>query len=325
MRGGTISGNIAENAGGGVYINSGTFTPAGTISGNAAPTDPQIGAKNSGSIPIYTVTVDSQIEGGTVTADKPTAKYGEAVTLTVTPDEDFLLRSLTVTDEENRNVPVAGNVFIMPSSDVFVTAEFEERFYYTVEISDDFDTDKGRLEINGNVSDYVLAGDPVTVTGVPYDSEAFVTSWTVLYEDEFSHEYSHAVTNIAHPSLNSITFPMPNARVRVSATFSGHDDLFVFVRDAVGGTVIADKTVIDKYDYENRTVSLQIQPDNGYAYVPGSLCVTEANDFTGEETDITERLETVTENSEYTLEVWDNSVYVSAPLKSRLSSRNTAS
>lgn len=69
----------------------------------------------------YTVTI-ATTEHGTVTADKTTAKEGETVTLTVTPDENYRLvkGSLKV-----NGVAIEGNTFTMPGKDASVTAEFE--------------------------------------------------------------------------------------------------------------------------------------------------------------------------------------------------------
>ena len=71
---------------------------------------------------LYTVTA-GEFEHGTVTADKAQAVEGETVTLTVTPAEGFALKSMTVTGDDGV-VPVENNSFIMPASDVTVTATF---------------------------------------------------------------------------------------------------------------------------------------------------------------------------------------------------------
>lgn len=71
---------------------------------------------------LYTVTA-GEVENGTVTADKAQAVEGETVTLTVTPAEGFALKSMTVTGDDGV-VPVENNSFIMPASDVTVTATF---------------------------------------------------------------------------------------------------------------------------------------------------------------------------------------------------------
>ena len=72
----------------------------------------------------YSVTVANSING-TVTANKNTAINGETVKLTVTPDDNYKIKSVTVTDSEGKAVSVDNNYsFVMPASDVTVKAEF---------------------------------------------------------------------------------------------------------------------------------------------------------------------------------------------------------
>ncbi|MBQ3463728.1 MAG: hypothetical protein IJH36_11620, partial [Clostridia bacterium] len=78
--------------------------------------------------PLYSVTV-AESEYGAVTSDKSSAYAGEEVTLTVAPDEGCDLVSLTVKDENNGEITVNGNKFIMPAGKVTVTAVFTVRKY----------------------------------------------------------------------------------------------------------------------------------------------------------------------------------------------------
>ena len=78
--------------------------------------------------PLYSVT-SVQSEYGTVTADKSSAYAGEEVTLTVAPDEGCDLSSLSVKDENNGDITVTDNKFIMPAGKVTVTAVFTVRKY----------------------------------------------------------------------------------------------------------------------------------------------------------------------------------------------------
>lgn len=68
-------------------------------------------------------------ENGTVTSDKPTARYGETVTLTITPAEGYAFDRLQVLDGETA-VPVSTTAegtytFTMPAADVVVSATFK--------------------------------------------------------------------------------------------------------------------------------------------------------------------------------------------------------
>lgn len=74
----------------------------------------------------YTVTCNTATNGS-VTADKATANYGDTVTLTVTPDAGYQLKSLSVKDASDAAVTVTDNAFTMPASNVTVTATFEAK------------------------------------------------------------------------------------------------------------------------------------------------------------------------------------------------------
>ena len=71
----------------------------------------------------------SPTEHGTVTADKPTARYGETVTLTITPAEGYAFDQLTVLDGAT-DIPVTTTAegtctFTMPAANVVVSATFK--------------------------------------------------------------------------------------------------------------------------------------------------------------------------------------------------------
>jgi uncharacterized repeat protein (TIGR02543 family) len=74
----------------------------------------------------YTVTIDSAITGGTVTADKTSAAEGEPVTLTVTPatGKKLMAGSLQYTTDGTGHTVINGTSFAMPAADVTVTATF---------------------------------------------------------------------------------------------------------------------------------------------------------------------------------------------------------
>lgn len=92
----------------------------------------------------YSITLPESFEHGSVTCDKESAAEGETVTLTVTPDENYELESLTVTTVDGTDpsgapmlAPRRANVdctagengtytFLMPAAPVTVNATFKE-------------------------------------------------------------------------------------------------------------------------------------------------------------------------------------------------------
>ena len=79
-------------------------------------------------VPSYSVSIDTA-DNGSVSADRTSAMKGKTVTLTVTPDEGYVLDSLTVTDKngdavELTKVSDSEYAFTMPASKVSVAATF---------------------------------------------------------------------------------------------------------------------------------------------------------------------------------------------------------
>ena len=76
----------------------------------------------------YTITVNNPQEGGTVTADKTSATAGIEVILTVNPEQNYELETLTV-GNENVTASVTNNQykFTMSAGDVYVSATFKKK------------------------------------------------------------------------------------------------------------------------------------------------------------------------------------------------------
>ena len=74
----------------------------------------------------YNVTVQNPQEGGTITANPASAKAGDEVTLTATPNEGYVLDKFTVTkDADGSELQVTDGKFTMPAGNVTVTATFK--------------------------------------------------------------------------------------------------------------------------------------------------------------------------------------------------------
>lgn len=72
----------------------------------------------------YTVTIVSDIVNGTVVADKMNTAAGTTVILTARPSDGYVLNSFKVTDASGNSVIVINNSFIMPESNVTISATF---------------------------------------------------------------------------------------------------------------------------------------------------------------------------------------------------------
>ena len=82
----------------------------------------------------YTITIDTEIENGTISADKDKAMADETVTLTATPDEGYVLSGYTVTIGEIIT-PLEGATFTMPASNVTVSANFVKSESFEIKLT----------------------------------------------------------------------------------------------------------------------------------------------------------------------------------------------
>ena len=68
----------------------------------------------------YKITVDQNIENGTIECDLATAKAGDVITVTAKANEHYQLASITVNGQA-----IEGNSFVMPKKDVVISATFD--------------------------------------------------------------------------------------------------------------------------------------------------------------------------------------------------------
>ncbi|MBQ1661369.1 MAG: hypothetical protein II054_02595, partial [Treponema sp.] len=84
----------------------------------------------------YKISV-SECTGGYISTNVRSAVAGKAIYIYSYPDEDFKLGAYSVKDSAGNDVPVTGNKFTMPESDVTVSATFEAIQYVTYTVTFD--------------------------------------------------------------------------------------------------------------------------------------------------------------------------------------------
>lgn len=148
----------------------------------------------------YNVTIGT-VQNGTISANKATAQYGDAVTLTAMPATGYVFKSWSVTAGTLSSSTANPATLTMPASDVIVTATFEKQTY-AVTVSND--TAKGTASASVSTAAY---GDTVTLTASAKTGYTFA-GWT-----------SSDVT-ITNASSASASFTMPAKAVTVTATYN---------------------------------------------------------------------------------------------------------
>ncbi len=160
----------------------------------------------------YTVGISAGIENGSVSADRQTAQKGQTVTLTLSAREGYELGSISVKDASNNSVETATvttgtkYAFVMPASDVTVSASFTPK-RYTVGILSGIE--------NGSVrADKLTAKKNETVTLTLSASEDYKFDSISVKDSSNNSVETTAVT-----AGTEYTFIMPESDVTVSATF----------------------------------------------------------------------------------------------------------
>lgn len=256
--------------------------------------------------PTYTVTVSTAIHGS-VSADKASAAEGETVTLTVTPDTDYELKTLTVKDASDNPVSVTDNSFTMPAGNVTVTASFKPVYrnlalgaaaggHVDALIGDHLEPD---ITNTGGLNSTTMKGASVTLTATP-DSGYTFKGW---YRGVIGSSYfveSNDGTLISASATYSFTLEVNTnlqAVFEEDATPLHHyDEIQVWIGDAAGNTpgdaftggkvAVSYTPSYDDYPedvaakdgaafehgqifgcYVGDEVTLCAQPDSGYRFV----------------------------------------------------------
>ena len=207
---------------------------------------------------LYSVTVSS-LTGGSITASPSTAFDTEQITLTVEPQEGYILKSgtLTVKDENDSDVSFEDFKFTMPASDVTVSAEFEqiEAQTYTITCPQNTTTDNGY--VSTSPSNEATEGETVNVFA--YGNLGYVATQITVYESGTTG------TPIAIIQGSSGSFTMPAHDVKVVATFDEVEtpatDYSIVCADKItGGEISSAKNSAKAGDL----VTIYVDPDWGW-------------------------------------------------------------
>lgn len=207
---------------------------------------------------LYSVNVSS-LTGGSITASPSTAFDTEQITLTVEPQEGYILKSgtLTVKDENNSDVSFENFKFTMPASDVTVSAEFEqiEAQTYTITCPQNTTTDNGYV----STSPSNTATEGQTVNVFAYGNPGYVATKITVYES------GTTVTPVKIITGSSGSFKMPAHDVTVVATFEEietptTDHSIVLANSIAGGEILSSA-----YSAEaGETVYIYVYPERGW-------------------------------------------------------------
>ncbi|WP_303107029.1 hypothetical protein [uncultured Ruminococcus sp.] len=139
-----------------VKVNS-DYTLSWTTYSSTEPTEPTTK---------YTVTVDKNIKNGKVTPSATSLAAGETFTVEATPNDGYVLDTVTVKDASNNEIkPNTNGSYTMPASNVTVSATFKVKTDAKYSVTYTAPTGEGVVDSSINPTDTALAeGTNVTVT-----------------------------------------------------------------------------------------------------------------------------------------------------------------
>lgn len=190
----------------------------------------------------YKVTVANGIEYGIVVANPISAKAGDPVTITATPEIGYKLSHLYVNGENviaNEENGVYTYTFNMPATDVTVNATFSLKLYTITKAP----TEHGSFDLSMEAG---VMGDDIQILPEP-EANYVVDQITVTAEDGSPVEVN---------DLN--IFKMPASNVTVAVTFK-LADYTITVAPTQNGTVEAPASA-----HYGEEVELTVTPEPGY-------------------------------------------------------------
>ena len=186
---------------------------------------------------------------GTVTVDQTSAKKGDTVTITATPDTGYSLKSLTAADSSGKNISITDSKFQMPASDVTINAVFEkddaEKEISIDDISVKKDSFNGLWQFRFKDSNYLNSVKQISVNDTAWEAYTFTPSTGGKYRIkdnslEFAQKsYSQAaalksgdVITITANGYKTLTFKVSikDDKLTVSSDSTPGDDMQLHVR-----------------------------------------------------------------------------------------------
>ncbi|EID85182.1 hypothetical protein MSI_13070 [Treponema sp. JC4] len=199
---------------------------------------------NSDDEEFYSINIVAPVVDGELSVDKKTAKQGEEVTITATPREGYVLKTLSVKDSASNDITVTNLKFQMPASNVNISVEFAAKSSasYTITVS--------TCE-NGTVTaakDSATAGQFISLNNKPDDG----------YElREYIIKDANGNTLQINKLFGLVYFTMPASDVTVSASFT---DCYVKIAYGIKyGTITVNKTDPEEGDI----ITINIEPKTG--------------------------------------------------------------
>jgi hypothetical protein len=158
---------------------------------------------------VYTITVDPDLENGTISVSTSTASMGDSIHIVIYPDAGYLFSFVTYNDGTSHNIMNSPTYYTrlltMPASNITISTEFTQESYNLGKA----DTTNGSFIITNGSTEITSAHYGDTVYVVPTPNEGYSVNYVLLSYATF--------TTI--PYAGSYSFTMPNHQLTVYVSF----------------------------------------------------------------------------------------------------------
>lgn len=178
-----------------------------------------------------------ETEMGTITTSTTSAPAGDKITISVSPNSNYVFRSLSVMCGE-KEIPVTDNTFVMPEGDVTISANYAIKYGITVA-----ETEKGVVTASTTSAP---AGDKIKINISPDLGYALKSLSVMCGKNELA--------------VNDSSFVMPEGEVKISATFEAID-YKITIAETENGAITSSTAIAHIGD----KISLNIIQNSGYA------------------------------------------------------------
>ena len=235
----------------------------------------------------YNVEVAKNITGGSISANTTSAKEGDTVSLSATPNDGYLLEKFEVKDASNNPVTVnENNQFTMPKSNVTVTATFKEKPKNVYPISVE-PSQNGSVSVKASAT----SGEEVTVSVNPddyYELASLTYNGQAINKDgqgnykfkmpdqPVSISASFKQKEITGPQEGEIAIPSDGELIKITNKQTGLD-LKIFKRDSNSRPLEGGKFTLKKTDENYKTEDTTFEKIEGISGKDGKLVFTDKN------------------------------------------------
>lgn len=279
--------------------------------------DVEVSATFATTLTSYNITVDSDIENGTVEADMATAFEGATVTLTVTPATGFGLKTiLAMTDGSDDVVLTKSNsttyTFEMPADNVTVMAEFEAVHNITYTLASSITSGKHYVIASGTSDEVSVMGiqntnnraaveGSVVGTTLSVSSNAGAVEFVIYGPDANNHytiydgtgylyaaggssnNYLKTYTTLDAKGQWSINFDGESNAASIVANITGRNKMQYNSNSSIFSCYTGGQADIYLYEKDGEATPTESKTLNGYGYATyasqNALDFTNASDF----------------------------------------------